>query len=60
MICLYTGSKSRVCAAGGTSELLDINVRVHQRSTLSSLLFVLVTRGGDKVGSAGRGERATL
>ena len=42
VMCLYVGSKSRVCAAGGTSELFDINVGVHQGSTLSPLLFVLV------------------
>ena len=53
MICLYTDSKSKVCTAGGTSELFDINVRVNQGSTLSSLLFVLTTRGDNKVGSAG-------
>ena len=38
----YAGSQSRVCAAGGTSELFDMNVGVSQGSTLSPLLFVLV------------------
>ena len=42
VMCLYVGSKSRVCAAGGTSEFFDINVGVHQGFTLSPLLFVLV------------------
>ena len=40
--CLYAGSKSRVCAAGGTLELFDMNFGVHQGSKLSQLLFVLV------------------
>ena len=51
---------SRVCTAGGTSELFDINVEVHQGSTLSPLLFVLALEEGDKGDSLGRGERATL
>ena len=42
VMCLYTDSKSRVCAAGGVSELFNIGVGVHQGSTLSPLLFVLV------------------
>ena len=42
--CLYAGSKSRVCAAGCTSEMFDINVGVHQGSTHSPLLFALVLK----------------
>ena len=41
-MCLYAGSRSKVCAAGGTSEWFDIRVGVHQGSTLSPLLFVLI------------------
>ena len=41
-MCLYTDSKSRVCAASGNSELFNIGVGVHQGSTLSPLLFVIV------------------
>ena len=42
IMCLYIGSTSRVCAAGGTSEAFTINVGVHQGSPLSPLLFALV------------------
>ena len=42
VMCLYTDSRTKVCAAGGTSELFNIEVGVHQGSTLSPLLFVLV------------------
>ena len=42
VICLYTNSKTKVSVADGTSELFDIKVGVHQGSTLSPLLFVLV------------------
>ena len=42
VMCLYAGSRSKVCAAGGTSEWFDIGVGVHQGSTLSPLLFVLI------------------
>ena len=34
--------KSRVCTAGGTSEIFDINLGVQQGSMLSPLLFVVV------------------
>ena len=39
---LYTGSKSRVTAAGCTSSSFEITVGVHQGSALSPLLFNLV------------------
>ena len=39
---LYVDSRSRVCAAGGTSEEFGIGVGVHQGSALSPLLFILV------------------
>ena len=39
---LYENSKTKVCAAGGTSELFNIGVGVHQGSALSPLLFVLI------------------
>ena len=39
---LYSGSKSRVTAAGCTSSSFEITVGVHQGSALSPLLFNLV------------------
>ena len=52
--CLYAGSKSRVCAAGCTSEMFDINVGVHQGFTLSPLLFVLVLEEATREARQGR------
>ena len=42
MMELYSGSKSRVTAAGCTSSSFEITVGVHQGSALSPLLFNLV------------------
>ena len=42
VMCLYSGSKSRVRVAGGVSDEFEIGVDVHQGSVLSPLLFILV------------------
>ena len=39
---MYVSATSREKVAGGVSEEFDINVGVHQGSTLSPLLFILV------------------
>ena len=54
VVCLYVGSKSRVCITGETSEFFDINVGFHQGSTLNLLLFVL----GDMLSCEGGAEKA--
>ena len=42
VMCPYVGSESRVCGAGGSSEIFGINVAVHQGFTFNPLLFMLV------------------
>lgn len=42
IMALYTGTISKVCAAGGLSEEFDIGVGMHQGSALSPFLFILV------------------
>ena len=42
LMMLYADSKLKVRVAGGRSEKIPINVGVHQGSTLSPLLFILV------------------
>ena len=45
---LYVGSSTRVLAAGGLSDMLEIGVGVHQGSVLSPLLFNLVLEEATK------------
>lgn len=42
---LYVGTTSWVGVAGGTSEDFEIDVGVHQESTLSPLQFIAVMEG---------------
>jgi hypothetical protein len=42
VMALYSNTRSRVQVAGKTSEYFNIEVDVHQGSTLSPLLFILV------------------
>ena len=42
VMCVYAGSKYRMCATSGTSEISEINLGVHQGSMFRPLLFVLV------------------
>ena len=51
---LYAYSKSTVNIAGGTSKEFDINVGLHQGSSLSPILFVLVMEEATKACRSGR------
>jgi len=50
---LYVGSSTRVLAAGGLSDMLEIGVGVHQGSVLSPFLFNLVLEEAAKGCSRG-------
>ena len=45
---LYCSSRLRVRAAGAVSEEFEIDVEVHQRSSLSRLLFIIVMEEATK------------
>jgi hypothetical protein len=53
VMALYSNTRSRVRVAGETSEYFDIGVGVHQGSTLSPLLFILVMEEATKDCSRG-------
>ena len=45
IVFLYSGSNSKVCLSGATSNLVDVRVVVHQVSTQSPHLYALVLEG---------------